>query len=253
MSKKNRGHGTTEPNSEALSGSVATEALPVEQLTREQMLEHMREADPGIEYGENTDEELRIFVTATLQDETPVPPLGYGHSAVFDEPAAGPVPMPVVEEPVTEEAPKPAEEPPAAQEAPGDVTGTAATEISLAAKTIIDNLQAEINTIKSRQPGRRVASGSKARPNVKYTLLARPPEWHSTPQVAQLEHILFAPEVAAEHADPKTGVVTLSEPELFALVEAGQVSGVLRTKQNPVRIFQYYRTELLNSNVLRWS
>lgn len=89
---------------------------------------------------------------------------------------------------------------------------------------------------------RRVASGSKARPNVKYTLLKRPPKWSATPQVAQLEQILFSQDK-----------MELTEPELFALVTEGKAAGKLKTNQDPVRIFQYYRGQLLQNDVLRWA
>ncbi len=100
----------------------------------------------------------------------------------------------------------------------------------------ISELQAEVDRLKKP---RRVASGSKARPNVKYTLLSRPPKWSDTPQVAQLEEILFGQEKRE-----------LLEPELFDLIRAGAEAGVLRTRQNPVRIFQYYRSDLIKDNVL---
>ena len=48
------------------------------------------------------------------------------------------------------------------------------------------------------------------------------------------------------------GEVKVTEPELFAQVEAGKAAGVLLTKQPAVRILQYYRSVLLNSNCLRW-
>ncbi len=100
----------------------------------------------------------------------------------------------------------------------------------------IDVLQAEVDRLKKP---RRVASGSKARPNVKYTLLKRPPKWSDTPQIAQLEEILFGQDKRE-----------LLEPELFDLIKKGAEAGVLRTKQNPVRIFQYYRSDLIKDNVL---
>ncbi len=100
----------------------------------------------------------------------------------------------------------------------------------------IDVLQAEVDRLKKP---RRVASGSKARPNVKYTLLKRPPKWSETPQIAQLEEILFGQDKRE-----------LLEPELFDLIKKGAEAGVLRTKQNPVRIFQYYRSDLIKDNVL---
>lgn len=99
---------------------------------------------------------------------------------------------------------------------------------------------------------RQIASGSKARPNVIYTLLAKPNSWHGTPQVAQLQGLLFDPIVATKYRKDD-GSVQLTEPELFEIIEAGKAEGKLRTKQPAVRIFQYYRNELLHSNTLRWS
>ena len=128
---------------------------------------------------------------------------------------------------------------------------TAAREIPAEALKLIEALQAQINLLKTSKASRKVASGSKARPNVTYTLLAKPPAWHSTPQVAQLQQILFNEAFLAAHRG-EDGTVKVSEPELFAQVIAGKEAGVLRTHQEAVRIFQYYRSILLNSNCLRW-
>lgn len=104
------------------------------------------------------------------------------------------------------------------------------------------DLQAQIDAFKANKgTAKRVASGSKARPNVIYTLLAKPPAWHKTPQVAQLQQLLFAQDKRE-----------LNEVEIFDLVKAGKEAGVLRTSQEAVRIFQYYRNDLLNANCLRW-
>lgn len=102
----------------------------------------------------------------------------------------------------------------------------------------LETLQAEVAALSKP---RKVASGSKARPNVIYTLLSQPPQWSDTPQVAQIEKILFG--------QPKK---EMTEPEIFDLIKAGAESGILRTKQNPVRIFQYYRSDLIKGNVLRY-
>ena len=99
---------------------------------------------------------------------------------------------------------------------------------------------------------KKVASGSRARPNVKYTLLTNPPAWASTPQVAQLQQILFSPEVIAKFTQPD-GKVEMTEPEIFSVIEAGAAAGLLKTSQPPVRILQYYKSDLLNANCLRWS
>ena len=80
---------------------------------------------------------------------------------------------------------------------------------------------------------------------------SRPPKWHGTPQVAQLQQALFDPSFVAKFTQPD-GSVKVPEPELFAQIAAAAQAGVIRTKQNPVRIFQYYRTDLLQSNCLRW-
>ena len=119
------------------------------------------------------------------------------------------------------------------------------------ASSLIACLQAKIAALKESK-SKRVASGSKPRPNVTYTLLNKPPAWSSTPQVAQLQQILFAPAFLAQHAQAD-GSVKLSEPDLFAAIVAGAESGVLRTKQEPIRIFQYYRSNLLNANCLHWA
>ena len=117
---------------------------------------------------------------------------------------------------------------------------------------LVSTLRAKIAALKAASAAKRVASGSKPRPNVVYTLLAKPPAWSSTPQVAQLQQILFDPAFLAKHRGAD-GSVKLSEPELFAQVVAGHAAGVLRTRQEPIRILQYYRSDLLNANCLRWA
>jgi hypothetical protein len=131
-----------------------------------------------------------------------------------------------------------------------EVAAAVAPPVSEAMRKIAE-LQAQIEALKAARASKRVASGSKARPNVVYTLLSKPPQWHSTPQVAQLQQILFDPDFIAKYKQPD-GSVQVTEPELFAQVAAGQAAGVLRTSQEPVRIFQYYRSQLLTANCLRW-
>ena len=127
----------------------------------------------------------------------------------------------------------------------------AAKEIPAEALKLIEALQAQINLLKTTKASRKVASGSKARPNVTYTLLAKPPAWHSTPQVAQLQQILFDPAFLEAHKQAD-GSIKVSEPDLFAQVVAGHAAGILRTRQEPIRILQYYRSDLLNADCLRW-
>ena len=156
-----------------------------------------------------------------------------------DEPIAGILPA------VGEIMDLPAEPAPATETIPPPEP----TKVELLA--MLERLKQELASIRGSESGRRqVASGSKARPNVLYTLLNKPNSWHSTPQVAQLQGLLFDPSVAQKYA--KDGVVTLTEPELFGIIEDGKAAGKLRTKQPAVRIFQYYRNELLLSNTLRW-
>ena len=162
-------------------------------------------------------------------------------------PAEPPVDQEVQHEP-REPQPDPVDPPPAETE---KVEETAVKEIPAEALKLIEALQAQINALKNSKATRKVASGSKARPNVTYTLLAKPPAWHSTPQVAQLQQILFNEAFLAAHRG-EDGTVKVSEPELFAQVAAGHAAGILRTRQEPVRIFQYYRSDLLNANCLRW-
>ena len=42
-----------------------------------------------------------------------------------------------------------------------------------------------------------------------------------------------------------------TEPELKQVIHAAARSGALKTKQDPWRIFQYYRSHLLNAGILR--
>ena len=119
-----------------------------------------------------------------------------------------------------------------------------------AAMQLIDALRGQIAVLKNAKTSKRVASGSKARPNVTYVLLSKAPAWRSTPQIAQLQQILFDEAFLAAHRG-EDGAVKVSEPELFAQVVAGHAAGILHTKQEPVRIFQYYRSDLIGADCLR--
>ena len=146
----------------------------------------------------------------------------------------------------------PVDAPPEPDPIPDEVPAIAAIGIPSAdASGLIANLQAKIAALKESK-SKRVASGSKPRPNVTYTLLDKPLNWSSTPPVAQLQQLLFSPAFLAQHVQAD-GSVKLSEPDLFAAIVAGAASGALRTKQEPIRIFQYYRSNLLNANCLRWT
>jgi hypothetical protein len=118
------------------------------------------------------------------------------------------------------------------------------------AMQLIDALRGQIAVLKNAKTSKRVASGSKARPNVTYVLLSKAPAWRSTPQIAQLQQILFDEAFLTAHRG-EDGTVKVSEPELFAQVVAGHAAGILRTKQEPVRIFQYYRSDLIGADCLR--
>ena len=117
----------------------------------------------------------------------------------------------------------------------------------------IEEMEKKIRTIVEGKSvkSKRVASGSRPRTNVKYVLLARPPKWDGAPQVDQLLNILFDKSVVEAHKDPETGKIELTEPELFSLIEDGHKAGLLTTRQPPVRIFQYYRHDLIEANALR--
>jgi hypothetical protein len=142
----------------------------------------------------------------------------------------------------------------AAQETPCRPTEDEVVQVGEATPTK-DELNAKVEalqaTLASLKGSRKVASGSRPRPNVKYTLLKKPASWAGTPQLAQLQQILFSPEVAQRFTQPD-GKVVLTEPEFFAVIEAGAKAGILRTTQSPVRVAQYYRVDLLNADCLRW-
>ena len=111
-------------------------------------------------------------------------------------------------------------------------------------------LKAKIEELSAAR-SKRIASGSKPRPNMVYTLLSRPAKWTGAPQVGQLLDIIFDPEFVAIHKD-QNGKVEVAEPDLFAAIEAGAAAGKLRTKQPPVRIFQYYRSDLRKADAIAW-
>ena len=106
--------------------------------------------------------------------------------------------------------------------------------------SVLLSLLAKVQELEARLSAKkRVKSGSKPRPNVHYKLLDAAPAFHKTPQVAALQNILYA--------QPKR---LLSEPEAFDLILAGAAAGVLRTTQEPVRIFQYYRDALVANKAM---
>ena len=85
-------------------------------------------------------------------------------------------------------------------------------------------------------------SGSKARPNAMYKLLKRPVAWAKTPQVAQLQQIIF---------DNPEKLTLIPEPKLFEMLEAAKLDGRLRTTQPAARIFQYYRAALVGGDYIQ--
>ena len=153
----------------------------------------------------------------------------------------------VAEPPEIPEAPHVPETP---TNPPGEAPVEPIAEPQSAAMQLIDALRGQIAVLKGAKTSKRVASGSKARPNVTYVLLSKAPAWRSTPQIAQLQQILFDEAFLTAHRG-EDGAVKVSEPELFAQVVAGHAAGILRTKQEPVRIFQYYRSDLIGADCLR--
>lgn len=204
---------------------VATEAIPVSEMTRDQMLEHLAVVEPKSDYSEASDDELRDLVNMTMeQDQNP-----------------GSAEEPPADQPAEDEKPEAVEE----------IRQEDLDKLPTEARRVVETLLTKLQTVQTKGT-KRVASGSKARPNVKYTLLKKPPKWHDTPQVAQIEQILFADDVLKKFQNPETKKVEIPEPELFDLIKRGAESGVLRTRQNPVRIFQYYRTDLRAADVIQW-
>lgn len=265
MSKKDKADRTT---TAILDTPPAAVAEPKD-MDRAAMLKVLANEDPGLDYTELSDDELREFVVNARsqpgRENTAVEsavPIAEEDQPEDEEPAEDQQPAedeqpveqaasPAVEEPPVKE---PASEPSTQQpeESVIQVPQDATREQLMAA---VNSLKEELEKIRARGTSKKPKSGSKARPNVTYKLLDWTPRWHSTPQVAQLQQILFTPEVLEKYAVPANdkGVkAEIAEPELFALIEAGKEKGTLRTKQDPVRILQYYRTELLNANCLRW-
>jgi hypothetical protein len=197
------------------------EAEPGEEAAREQALARLAVLDPGIDYSELSNDELRQELASAE-----APPY----------------------DPCAEESAE-ATELASASEAATVVEPPSQSRDELKAK--LADLEVALEAAKAAKQGKRVASGSKPRPNVKYTLLNRAPGWTQTPQVIQIQQILFDPAVQ-ERFKQEDGSVVIPEPELFALIEAGVKTGVLRTRQPPVRIFQYYKSQLVGHDVLRW-
>jgi hypothetical protein len=121
-------------------------------------------------------------------------------------------------------------------------------------QAVLDQLaliQAELKKAQAGGSGKRIKSGSKPRADYTYELLIRAPKSVKTPQVNQLQNILFEPEFVARHTN-NDGKILVSEPALFAQINDGAARGKLLTKQEPVRIFQYYRSAMVNAEILRY-
>lgn len=161
---------------------------------------------------------------------------------------------------VAGEAPAGDDGPPPADDDPEDLPDEDAAsrlnpeDLPAGALALVTSLREQIAQLRSGEATNKtkVQSGSKARANVKYVLLAKPPAWHKTPQVAQLQNILFSPAVLGRCKLNEKNLPEIAEPELFDAIKAGHAAGLLRTKQNPVRIFQYYRNDLLSADSIRW-
>lgn len=143
------------------------------------------------------------------------------------------------------------DEPLTAEQSAEVAKATSTVEASEAMAKIAD-LQEQIKVLKAKRAKGKVQSGSKPRVNAKYTLLKRPPKWEGAPQVDQLLNILFDPTVIESAQKNAEGHAVLSEPELFQLVKDGAAAGILRTRQEPVRIFQYYRSDLRKVDAIAW-
>lgn len=230
MSKKNRvATSTSTAVLEALpesttelseSSHAAANAETAVEFSREAALTKMAELDPGIDYSEFADDELQCELEAAM-----APPYDPDADKAAEATGDG-----------------------LAHEASAVVEQTAESTEDLKAR--LTRVEADLKVARAAKSNKRVASGSKPRPNVKYTLLNRAPGWTQTPQVIQIQQILFDPAVQ-EKFKQEDGSVVIPEPELFALVEDGAKRGILRTRQNPVRILQYYRGELIGHDVLR--
>jgi hypothetical protein len=207
--------------------SPALELVDVDEMSKLEMLEELDLRDPGADYSSYTIAELRVELRAARE---------CGDEPYDPEKDVEPTPQ-EIETAVNEaiaSAPLPA--------TPIEVDSTRSADLAELedVKRTLEALTARPAAATSK-PTKGLASGSKPRPNVKYTLMARAPGWTKTPQVEQLTNILFG--------QPKREMM---EPELFQLLETGKKSGLLRTIQPAVRIFQYYRAEMVAANVLRY-
>lgn len=85
------------------------------------------------------------------------------------------------------------------------------------------------------------------RPNVKFTLALVPPAGSMPPQVHQLIDA-FVAKAGAPTAD---STPTLSEEEVFAAVNDAASKGIIKTRQDPFRIFRYYLPTMKKTGVLQ--
>ena len=221
--------------------SPALELVDVDEMSKLEMLDELDLRDPGADYSSYTIAELRVELRAAREcgdepydPEKDVEPTPQEiETAVNEAIASAPLPATPIEVEAT---------PIEVEATPIEVDSTRSADLAELedVKRTLEALTARPAAATSK-PTKGLASGSKPRPNVKYTLMARAPGWTKTPQVEQLTNILFG--------QPKREMM---EPELFQLLENGKKSGLLRTIQPAVRIFQYYRAEMVAANVLRY-
>lgn len=207
---------------------------------RIRILEYLHQYDPSIDYSSASNDDLNAF--REFIQAGPAPEASDEQSSELqeigeDDPPEGV--FPIVEEEEDEE-----------EDSESDVPEPTNAELV----SMLSNLRDQLESLKSnRTSSTRVASGSRPRANVKYLLLNKPPKWHKTPQVAQIEQILFSKEVADKFTSVVDGkpTVSISEPDLVEIIRKGAEDGTLRTQQEPFRIFQYYRKDLISASVIR--
>jgi hypothetical protein len=110
-----------------------------------------------------------------------------------------------------------------------------------APKGFVPNMLEILATSKSRVKGQKLI-----RPGIGYTLNgANAVKLVGTGITPQMKVVLL---ILNENLTAEKPVI--SEPDLHALIVEAAVNGSLKTKQDPWRIFQYYRTELVKTGVV---
>lgn len=137
-----------------------------------------------------------------------------------------------------------------AQDTPGEAPVAVGPPTLPELTALVESLKAQLAGISGRRGGN-TKKKTVANPSNFYVLRPEPVVFHKTPQVAALQKIITSPKFFKEYVKAADGTVTVSEASLFDAISKGAEAGILRTRQTPVRILKYYKSDLIAAGSLR--